>query len=132
MLMTFCVSFQMASTSPFHRLLAEARGRLSKPPDSMKARLAKFKKVMGGSNKSVSMKAKLERFSFIMGQTWQNNSMKARLAKFNRVMSRRPDSRKRKLETSSDGPAAKIRHVVRPQSSGESNAKVCNIKKTIS
>jgi len=121
----------MASTSPFHRLLAEARGRLSKPPDSMKARLAKFKKVMGSSKKSVSMKAKLERFSFIMGQKGFQNSMKARLAKFNRVMSRRPD-RKRKLEPTSDGPAAKIRHLGHPQSAGTSNAKVCNIKKTIS
>ncbi len=119
----------MSSTSPFHRLLAEARGRLSKPPDSMKAKLAKFKKVMGCSKKSVSMKAKLERFRFVMGQKRLNNSMKARLAKFNRVMSRRP-GQKRKGEASSDGPASKIRCVGQPQTSASSTDKVCKIIKT--
>jgi hypothetical protein len=121
------ILFQMSSASQFHRLLAEARGRLSKPPDSMKSRLAKFQKVMRCSNKLVSMKSKLERFRLVMGQ--RKNSMKARLAKFNRVMST-CRCQKRKGEASSDGPAAKIRHVDQTQASGASTVKVCIIFKT--
>lgn len=116
--------------SQFHRLLAEARGRfLKKPPDSMKAKLAKFKKVMRGSKKSVSMKSKLERFSLVMGQNRIKNSMKARLAKFNRAMSKRP-VRKRTGEASSDGPASKIRCFGQPQTNASAIDKVCIIFKT--